>query len=51
MDKKHLVSTIFKRLKEISATGGGGGAASFSPGSGPQYATPFAFKKTKNNTN
>lgn len=31
-----------KRLREINATGGG---ASFSAGSGEQYATPKAFKK------
>ncbi len=30
---------------EISTTGGGAGAASFSPGTGAQYATPFAFRK------
>ena len=32
-------------LDEISTTGGGAGAASFSPGTGAQYATPFAFRK------
>jgi hypothetical protein len=30
---------------EISTTGGGGGAASFTPGTGGQYATPYAFRK------
>ncbi len=30
---------------EISSTGGGAGAASFTPGTGGQYATPFAFRK------
>ncbi len=30
---------------EISTTGGGAGAASFTPGTGGQYATPFAFRK------
>ena len=30
---------------EISTTGGGAGAASFTPGTGAQYATPFAFRK------
>ena len=30
---------------EISSTGGGAGAASFTPGTGAQYATPFAFRK------
>ena len=32
-------------LDEMSTTGGGAGAASFSPGTGGQYATPFAFRK------
>ena len=30
---------------EMSTTGGGAGAASFTPGTGGQYATPFAFRK------
>jgi len=30
---------------EMSTTGGGAGAASFIPGTGGQYATPFAFRK------
>jgi hypothetical protein len=37
---------IRKKLTEMSATGMGG--ASFSPGEGMNYATPKAFKKTKN---
>ena len=32
-------------LDEMSTTGGGAGAASFTPGTGGQYATPFAFRK------
>lgn len=37
------------KLKELSGTGGGAGAASFTPGTGAQYATPYAFgKKAKN---
>ena len=32
-------------LDEMSTTGGGAGAASFSSGTGAQYATPFAFRK------
>ena len=32
-------------LDEMSTTGGGAGAASFSSGTGGQYATPFAFRK------
>ena len=35
---------IKNQLKEISGTGGGAGAASFSGGTGGQYATPYAFR-------
>ena len=38
---------IKNQLKEISGTGGGAGAASFSGGTGMQYATPYAFSKKK----
>jgi hypothetical protein len=44
MDKKKIINSIFKKLKEVSATGGGAG---FSTGNGPQYATPFAFNPNK----
>jgi hypothetical protein len=40
--------SIKQQLDEISSTGGGSGAASFSPGTGAQYATPKAFSKKKN---
>jgi hypothetical protein len=33
------------KIKETSTTGGGIGAASFTPGTGAQYATPKAFSK------
>ena len=36
---------IKSTLEEISTTGGGAGAASFTPGTGMQYATPYAFRK------
>lgn len=36
---------IKSALEEISTTGGGAGASSFTPGTGAQYATPFAFGK------
>jgi len=39
--------TEYQKIKgmfEMSGTGGGAGAASFSPGAGAQYATPFAFR-------
>ena len=34
-------------VDEISTTGGGAGSATFSAGTGMQYATPYAFKKKK----
>lgn len=40
-------SVIKNLIDEISTTGGGSGAASFSPGTGAQYATPFAFNRNK----
>jgi hypothetical protein len=39
-----LYSGIKNQLEEISVTGG---SASFTPGTGAQYATPFAFNKNK----
>ena len=39
--------TIKALLDEVSTTGGGAGAASFSSGTGMQYATPYAFKMKK----
>lgn len=37
-------------LDEMSMSGGGGAGASFTPGTGAQYATPFAFKLKKKQT-
>jgi hypothetical protein len=34
-------------IDEMSTTGGGAGSATFSAGTGMQYATPYAFKKKK----
>ena len=34
-------------LEEMSTTGGGAGSATFTPGTGMQYATPYAFKRVK----
>lgn len=45
MDKKKIITGVLKKLKEMSSVGSGG--ASFTPGSGPQYATPFAFNPNK----
>ncbi len=45
--KQQLTEKIKKMVKEMSTTGGGAGSATFTPGTGMQYATPYAFKKTK----
>lgn len=36
-----------EEIDEISTTGGGAGSASFRPGTGMQYATPYAFRLKK----
>lgn len=36
-----------KSVSETSMTGGGASGASFTPGTGAQYSTPFAFNKDK----
>lgn len=51
MKKSDIHKIIKEVLKEMSVTGGGGGAApvgggaTFTPGQGENYATPFAFSK------
>jgi hypothetical protein len=47
VDEQKLKEAVFNKLKEISATGGGAGAATFTPGEGANYATPFAFNPNK----
>lgn len=42
MKKKEIVGIVREVLKELSSTGTG---ASFTPGTGAQYATPYAFSK------
>jgi len=37
--------TMEEEIDEMSTTGGGAGSASFSAGTGMQYATPYAFRK------
>lgn len=39
--------TMEGEIDEMSTTGGGAGSATFSAGTGMQYATPYAFKKRK----
>ena len=52
ISEEQIELLVRKKLKEISATGTG---ASFTPGEGEQYATPYAFtgkkKAPKSNTN
>ena len=40
-----LKQRMMDGLDEMSTTGGGAGSATFTPGTGGQYATPFAFRK------
>ena len=42
---------IKSQLKEISTTSGGAGAASFTPGTGMAYATPYAFRLSGSKAN
>lgn len=42
-----LRELVQKRLKEMSATGAGAGAGTFTPGEGANYATPNAFNPNK----
>lgn len=37
----------YERIKSMNETSTTGGTASFTPGTGAQYATPFAFNKNK----
>ena len=45
---KELVKEVMQEINEMSTTGTG---ASFTPGTGAQYATPYAFKKGKGKNN
>ena len=44
---KRIVRISEEEIDEMSTTGGGAGSATFSAGTGMQYATPYAFKKKK----
>jgi len=44
---KRIVRISEEEIDEMSTTGGGAGSASFSAGTGMQYATPYAFRKKK----
>lgn len=41
-DLREVIREVMYELSEVSTTGTG---ASFSPGTGAQYATPYAFSK------
>jgi len=45
MKRSELVSLVKEVLKELDEANVTGGTATFTPGSGAQYATPFAFGK------
>ena len=47
INEEKVKELVRKRLKEMSATGGGAGAGHFTPGEGAQYATPYAFNPKK----
>lgn len=50
MDKPNLnklKEVVLKKLKEMSATGAGASAGTFTPGTGAQYATPYAYNPNK----
>jgi hypothetical protein len=46
-NEEMLKELVQKRLKEMSATGAGAGAGTFTPGEGANYATPNAFNPNK----
>lgn len=45
MKKSQIIALVKEIMQEQSATGGGVAGASFTPGVGMNYATPFAFSK------
>jgi hypothetical protein len=45
MKKSQIIELVKQIMQEQSATGGGVAGASFTPGVGMNYATPFAFSK------
>lgn len=47
LDENKLKEIVFNKLKEMSATGAGAGAGTFTPGEGANYATPKAFNPNK----
>jgi len=47
MKRSQLVSLVREVMQELDEANVTGGTASFTPGTGAQYATPFAFGKDK----
>jgi hypothetical protein len=47
INEEKVKKLVRKRLKEMSATGGGAGAGHFTPGEGAQYVAPYAFNPKK----
>lgn len=47
MKKSELVQLVKEVLKELDEANVTGGSATFTPGTGAQYATPNAFSKSK----
>jgi len=47
MKKSELVNLVREVLQELEEANVTGGSATFTPGTGAQYATPNAFSKSK----
>jgi hypothetical protein len=47
MKKSVIIKLVREVLKELDEANVTGGTASFTPGTGAQYATPFAFSKKR----
>jgi hypothetical protein len=47
MTRSQLIELIREVINELEEANVTGGTASFTPGSGAQYATPYAFGKNK----
>ena len=50
MTRSELISLVREVMSELDEANVTGGTATFTPGTGAQYATPFAFGKDKRAT-
>ena len=50
MTRSELISLVREVMAELDEANVTGGTATFTPGTGAQYATPFAFGKSKRAT-